>query len=192
VVLALAGGLVPVAHAFFFDAVDQPVTATAASPQRFVLLHSSATEPVDAFQPLFARRRVGVAVDLSAFAASGGGAAPLALNLGWAPRWTGLQRAVDRAFTLQATNQLPGGAPVAVGLEPSAGFRAELRSPVGGRRITHLTEPRGGLSEDHRGRVDIDVTDVSAGTHRETLTVRLTFGDGSTMRYVVPVTWLVA
>lgn len=189
--LALVAALVPVSYAFFFDATDQPVTATAASPQRFVLLHSSATEPVAAVRGLFARKRSGAAIDLRAYIASGGDAQPLALDLGSSRWWNAAQRSMDAVFTLQATNQLPAGGPVAIGLESSKGFTAELRSPVAGRRITQLTEPRGGLSEDHRGRVDLDVTDLAPGAHQETLTVRLTFADTSTMHYVVPVTWVV-
>lgn len=91
-------------------------------------------------------------------------------------------------YTLQATDQLPGGAPVAIALEPSDGFDAVLLDADGIETITELTEPGDG-TETHRGRVEVTPTDNAPGEHAETLTVHLTFGDGSIMRHVLPVTW---
>jgi hypothetical protein len=101
------------------------------------------------------------------------------VDLGEAAEWT---ETFKEAFTLDAQAQLPGDGAVAIALETDGPVDATLRSMDGDPIMT--------IAELGKARVDLDVDPAAGdGDHTATVTVRMTFADGSTMRYVVPIAW---
>jgi hypothetical protein len=101
------------------------------------------------------------------------------VDLGEADAWT---ETFKEAFTLEAQAQLPGDGAVTIALETDGPVDATLRSMDGDPIMT--------IAELGKARVDLDVDPAAGdGDHTATVTVRMTFADQSTMRYVVPIAW---